>query len=672
MAYPEENMTASTPNQIHGEAFLTHLLFISRQMAEMRSLKPLRAFTLDEVLHFVGAELGYIVLLQEDGGLDYRVKRHIDGQDVASEMDPIGHSILKEVIHTRKSVAVRNALTDPRFSNVMSVRASQFRSIMCVPMLTKDRVIGVMYVEIRSKTSRFTEEDLIPLEFFSAQAAVAIDNANLNDRNLHLFEAAQQELAERQRLEEKDKRRQAWLAKVVEAGKAIVLVTDLRMCLLLVREITLNSLGFDRVGFWLYDAEKEEIRGTFGVDREGNFREEFDQCIAFTSGDPRHGILSSPNGFAFEPNVSERYNLTNNPDMRGVKEHVGLSVWASGQLIGIMYCDNVLTERPMTEEQLEALKHWGGYVGLAVRNAQLLDSVRHLNATLEQRVAERTAELHTAQQHILTQEKLASLGVLTAGVAHELRNPLNFVKNYTEASLELSQELLEALPKPDSVLSTDHHALMHVNITDLIQNMERMRQHSNRAEKVIQNMTQHVHAEIQQAVPQATNLNELVEQAVKLAYHSQHTQDASFNFAIHADYAPDLPEVDLVAANFNQAIINLVENACDAMRRKQENMGVEAKANYKPTLFIKTQTKNEFAEITIEDNGSGIPPEAKSRILDPFFTTKPVGQGIGLGLYITHDVIVNQHHGLLAFESQENHFTQVNIRIPIRQHIPSK
>jgi signal transduction histidine kinase len=623
---------------------------------------------MDEVLHLVGAEHGYIVLIQENGKLDYQVRQHINGLDEG--VDQISRSILEEVIRTHKPVLVHNALTDPRFVNSNSVIVLKLRSIMCVPLLTKNRVIGAMYVENRSKAGRFSEEDLPPLEFFSAQASVAIDNADLNDRNLELYESAQLELAERRRLEEKDQRRQEWLAKVIEAGKALVLVTDLKMCLLLVREITVNSLGFDRVGFWLYDPEKEEIHGTFGVDRLGNFQDEFHLRNPFIpdKGNP----LAMPGYYKYEPNLSEHVDLTKFPEMMGVKEHVSLSVWAGGQLIGLIFCDNALSQRPMLEEQLEALKNWGGYVGLAVRNAQLLDSVRQLNATLEQRVAERTEALQAAQQHIITQEKLASLGVLTAGVAHELRNPLNFVKNYAEASIELGQEIIEALPAPATVITPENHGLVCTNLADLMENMETIGLHSKRAEKVIQNMMQHAHTDVEHALPEATRLNDFIEQAVKLAFHSQRVQYVNFNFILNSDYAPDLPDVDMVAGNFNRAIINLVDNACDAMRRKQADLEVTLEANksdYKPQLTIKTQRQAKTVEICIRDNGTGISEKTKSHILDPFFTTKPVGQGVGLGLYIAHDIIVNQHHGSLIFESQEGEFTNVIIRIPIQQQV---
>ncbi len=166
---------------LQGEELLTHLLAVSRKMAEMRALGPLLSYAVDEVLQLVGAGRGYIVLLQADGTFDFRIKRRADKSDIASEADTISHSVLDEVIQTQQSVLVRNAMMDSRFGGARSVMIMQLRSIMCAPLITQNRIIGAVYVENRSRAGRFAEENLAPLEFFSNQAAVAIENARLNE-----------------------------------------------------------------------------------------------------------------------------------------------------------------------------------------------------------------------------------------------------------------------------------------------------------------------------------------------------------------------------------------------------------------------------------------------------------------------------------------------------------
>ena len=187
----------SEPNdKLRGEALLAHLLTISRHMATMRSLAPLLSYALNEVIALVGAERGYIVLIEEDGALDFRVRRRADGSDLQSDADTISRSILAEVVRTQQALVVQNALLDPRFATAQSVLAMQLRSIMCAPLITQDRLIGAIYVESRSRSGRFSAEDLAPLEFFSNQAAVAIENANLNDNLEAVVARRTTELAE--------------------------------------------------------------------------------------------------------------------------------------------------------------------------------------------------------------------------------------------------------------------------------------------------------------------------------------------------------------------------------------------------------------------------------------------------------------------------------------------
>ncbi len=164
---------------LHNEALLTHLLAVSRRMAEMRALGPLLSYAIDEVLQLVGAGRGYIVLLQAGGSLDFRVKRRADKRNITSQADTISRSVLNETIRTQKSILVRNAMTDPRFGGATSVVMLQLRSIMCVPLVTNNRIIGAVYVENRTRSGRFSEENLAPLEFFGNQAAVSIENAQL-------------------------------------------------------------------------------------------------------------------------------------------------------------------------------------------------------------------------------------------------------------------------------------------------------------------------------------------------------------------------------------------------------------------------------------------------------------------------------------------------------------
>ncbi|TYQ27406.1 PAS domain S-box protein [Pseudanabaena sp. UWO311] len=298
---------------------------------------------------------------------------------------------------------------------------------------------------------------------------------------------------------------------------------------------------------------------------------------------------------------------------------------------------------------------------------RLLQELSQLNKSLELRVEERTAALVNAQERIIAQEKLASLGTLTAGIAHELRNPLNFVTNYAKGSIELSQELLETIQPLIPSLDLDTSDFVTSLIADLQENSTSIRAHSQRAENIISNMMQHARTDDAKASPQPTQINDLLDQSIKLAYHSKKMLDNNFNITILTDYTDNLDLVDLVTGSMSRAFINLIDNACDAMRHQKDLLDFSKDTeNYHPTLCLSTRSLGDRVEIRIRDNGCGIAPEIQNKLLDPFFTTKPPGEGTGLGLFLTHDIIVKQHKGTLTINPIASQFTEIIVTIPYR------
>ena len=298
---------------------------------------------------------------------------------------------------------------------------------------------------------------------------------------------------------------------------------------------------------------------------------------------------------------------------------------------------------------------------------RLLQELSQLNKSLELRVEERTAALVNAQERIIAQEKLASLGTLTAGIAHELRNPLNFVTNYAKGSIELSQELLETIQPLFPSLDLDVSDFVTSLIADLQENATTIRTHSQRAENIIFNMMQHARTDEAKASPRSTQINDLLDQSLKLAYHSKKIQNSNFDITIQTDYTPDLELVDVVTGSMSRAFINLIDNACDAMRHQKSLLDHSKDAEkYHPTLSIATRSLGDRVEIRIRDNGCGIAPEIQNKLLDPFFTTKPPGEGTGLGLFLTHDIIVKQHKGTLTISPIASQFTEIIVTIPYR------
>ena len=343
-----------------------------------------------------------------------------------------------------------------------------------------------------------------------------------------------------------------------------------------------------------------------------------------------------------------------------------------GQISGIIYLENNLTTVAFTADRLTVLQMLSGQAAIAITNAKLYAEVNQLNEnlgqanqqlaayseTLEQKVEERTAELKTAQKQIVASEKLASLGALTAGVAHEIRNPLNFVTSLATLSGDLTSEIAEQIDRQSQNLDSESLELINENLTYLKRNVSEINEQGQRANSIIQSML--LHARSDGSSRQKTDINALVAQALQLAYHSIRAKDKTFNITIEADYDQSIEELDVAFSDLSRALINIIDNACYASHIKQ----FKVTADFNPTVSITTKNLGNAIEIRIHDNGIGIPKENQQKIFLPFFTTKPPGQGTGLGLSITHDIIVGQHRGNLEVQTETGNYTEFIITLP--------
>ena len=302
------------------------------------------------------------------------------------------------------------------------------------------------------------------------------------------------------------------------------------------------------------------------------------------------------------------------------------------------------------------------------------EKAKHLieaqNVELERLVAERTAaltrqaqelsgalvELRTTQAQLVQSEKMASLGELTAGIAHEIQNPLNFVNNFADVSAELITELEEEQLKPDRDLELEAELL-----TDLKQNLRKISQHGGRAASIVRGMLEHSRTSSGERVP--TDLNQLADEYLRLAYHGLRAKDKSFNATLQPDFDPALPPVEAIAQDLGRVLLNLLSNAFYAVRQRQ----LRGEAGYVPTVGISTRRVGERVEIRVRDNGLGIPEAVRAKIFQPFFTTKPTGEGTGLGLSLSYDIITQGHAGTLTVASAENAFTEFLITLPMNQ-----
>ena len=288
---------------------------------------------------------------------------------------------------------------------------------------------------------------------------------------------------------------------------------------------------------------------------------------------------------------------------------------------------------------------------------QLADELQGKNEQLESVLA----DLHRAQDQIVTREKLAALGELTAGVAHEIKNPLNFVKNFAEASEELIVELKEILDDVGKDLSDENRSYINEIAGDLTANVDRIRSHGERADRIVRDMLMMGR---DSGEWQLTDINGLIEQHAQLSFHSVRALDPDFQLDIQQDLDPDVGQLTVIAQDLGRVFLNMVTNAGHATNDRSRSELAAGNGTYQSTIWIKTTRADEHIEVRIRDNGTGMPPEVIEKIFNPFFTTKPTNQGTGLGLSISSD-IVRRHGGNIQVESEPGEFTEMIVTLPL-------
>ena len=270
-------------------------------------------------------------------------------------------------------------------------------------------------------------------------------------------------------------------------------------------------------------------------------------------------------------------------------------------------------------------------------------------------------DLRLAQDQIVMREKLAALGELTAGVAHEIRNPLNFVNNFSEVSQELVTELQGVLKEEGATLTDEQTGLVEDIFGDLRSNLTRIRSHGERANRIVHDM---LLMGRDSGELQSTNINNLVDEHARLAYHSARATDPDFQLDLQQDFDPDMGELEVIPQELGLVFLNMVSNACYATDQKRRTAAEAGGDPYMPTLLLTTRREEDHAEVRIRDNGSGMPPEVIEKIFNPFFTTKPANEGTGLGLAMSSD-IVRKHGGAIRVESEPDRFTEMIVEMPL-------
>jgi two-component system, NtrC family, sensor kinase len=509
------------------------------------------------------------------------------------------------------------------------------RCLLTVPLLKDDRIVGFIMI-FRQERKRFSQKQITLLQQFAAQAVIAIENTRL----LKELRQRTDDLTE---------------ALVYQTGSSNILKviasspTDVEPALKAIVESACEICGAYDALVFLKDGSDLVFaahHGPIPIELERwPINRKWITGRTLVDKAPQHiHDIYGPEGDDF-------------PEGRELARHQGLRTVLSvpllreGDAIGVIGLRSVEVQ-PFNDKQIELLKSFADQAVIAISNVRLFEQVQERTRELSRSLD----DLRTAQDRLIQTEKLASLGQLTAGIAHEIKNPLNFVNNFSALSVELTDELKDVLNQVD--LAEKIRQEVGELTQMLTSNLEKVVQHGKRADSIVKNML--LHSREGSGEHRPVEINAIIDESLNLAYHGARAEGRNFNISLERDFDPAVGAADIYPQEITRVLLNLISNGFYAATQR---VGT-ARDGFEPRLKAITRNLGDKVELRIRDNGAGITPDIQEKIFNPFFTTKPAGEGTGLGLSMSHDIVVKQHGGTIEVLTEPGSFTEFVIRLP--------
>jgi signal transduction histidine kinase len=524
---------------------------------------------------------------------------------------------------------------DPAVVEITDVAGA--RTIVIVPMLKEDELIGTIAI-YRKEIRPFSDKQIALVENFTKQALIAIENTRLlkelRARTDDLSESLQQQTAT------------ADVLKVISRS-----AFDLKSVLTTLIDSAKSLCGASLGIITLRDGDVMRLQAESGCTQA---------FVDFMGANPIRPGRETITGRVFmdgkpvhvaDVQQDPEYNFGQAPTIGAYRAVLAVPLMRDGAVEGVLLLGRP-EPGPFSPRQMDLVQTFADQAVIAIENVRLFEQVqertKELSLSLE--------DLRTAQDRLVQTEKLASLGQLTAGIAHEIKNPLNFVNNFSALSAELIDELNDVL-KPAAL---DDKVRDEINeLTQMLKgNLEKVVQHGKRADSIVKNML--LHSREGSGEHRPADINAIVEESLNLAYHGARAEKSGFNITLQRDFDPSAGMIDLYPQEITRVFLNLISNGFYAATKRKE-AGDES---FEPTLGATTKSLGNKVEIRIRDNGTGIPLEVKEKMFNPFFTTKPAGEGTGLGLSMSHDIVVKQHGGKIEVDTIPGAFTEFIITLP--------